>query len=292
MRSPQWDTKAVRPRPRSRTGSSDRRDRSLPSLVPDGRQGTPGQHRVLIDAAASRLCHSLPMRSRQRTPVTALLLIAATVLAACDTSSDQSGASQSRPTVTVSAAATESAGRQSPRPAARDDRRAGPDSPSPAEREQLPSCDGAAFRVAPVDLAQLSEITPWATWPRPTTPLPRNTRTCTSRTRRTARPRCTRSLRPRTSRCYSSGPQTASKTRKTTPSPSHSVRTCTATSTTSSSSRTRSQGCWPASTARRTPIRVRATVRGSSSSRSRRERCSARSDASRATSTSARWTCA
>ncbi len=100
------------------------------------------------------------MRSRQRTPVTALLLIAATVLAACDTSSDQSGASQSRPTVTVSAAATESAGRQSPRPAARDDRRAGPDSPSPAEREQLPSCDGAAFRVAPVDLAQLSEITP------------------------------------------------------------------------------------------------------------------------------------
>ena len=32
--------------------------------------------------------------------------------------------------------------------------------PSAAEREQLPSCDGAAFSVAPVDPALLSEITP------------------------------------------------------------------------------------------------------------------------------------
>ena len=38
--------------------------------------------------------------------------------------------------------------------------RSGPGFPSPAEREQLPSCDGAAFSLAPVDLTELSEITP------------------------------------------------------------------------------------------------------------------------------------
>lgn len=40
------------------------------------------------------------------------------------------------------------------------DARAGSGYPSPAEREQLPSCDGTAFSVAPVDLAELNEITP------------------------------------------------------------------------------------------------------------------------------------
>ncbi|MDP6604986.1 MAG: hypothetical protein QF664_01820 [Dehalococcoidia bacterium] len=102
------------------------------------------------------------------TPLAVLLLAAATLLAACESSNAPTPATAgpaaepaaARPaTERASVAATEPAARESRQAAAGNGRR-GPDVPSPAERDQLPSCDGAAFNVAPVDLAQLSEITP------------------------------------------------------------------------------------------------------------------------------------
>ena len=107
-------------------------------------------------------------------PLLGLLILAAAcgtaaapAPAAADPASDAPGitetptlSSESPTTTEARAQATDTVEGQSRQPAPRSEVRTRLDAPSPAERERLPSCDGAAFRVAPVDLTQLSEITP------------------------------------------------------------------------------------------------------------------------------------
>ena len=80
---------------------------------------------------------------------------------AADRASDAAGVVRESPAVTPArtSPATETRRDGSRRPAPLSAVRDRPDVPSPAERERLPSCDGVAFTTAPVELAQLSEIT-------------------------------------------------------------------------------------------------------------------------------------
>ena len=93
--------------------------------------------------------------------------VAAPAPAAADQAGDAAGitetptlSSESPTTTAARAQATDTVEGQSRQPAPRSEFRTHPDAPSAAERERLPSCERAAFRVAPVDLTQLSEITP------------------------------------------------------------------------------------------------------------------------------------
>ena len=105
--------------------------------------------------------------------LTALIASLALLAAACGTAASQASepapsedtpaatpaSAQSEPTAATVAEATQRTAEAKP-PAPLSDARDRPEFPSPAERERLPSCDGAAYSVAPVDLSTLSEITP------------------------------------------------------------------------------------------------------------------------------------
>jgi hypothetical protein len=109
---------------------------------------------------------------RHRRPLVALFgLICLLLLAAsCDDSSTPTNsatpttsaatANGQAATTTTSAPAGTAEAASRPQQAALSDFRSVPDSPSAAEREQLPSCDGATFTVAPVDPSLLQEIAP------------------------------------------------------------------------------------------------------------------------------------
>ena len=109
------------------------------------------------------------MRGTRRIIVSSTVVLGLLLLAAaCGTPSSEDSARDARSAGGESSAAapagqgvgtTEGTGvAQASVPAG--EHRSGPGFPSAAERRQLPSCDGAAFSVAPVDLTQLSEITP------------------------------------------------------------------------------------------------------------------------------------
>ena len=102
-------------------------------------------------------------------PLLGLLILAAAcgnsitpAPAAADHTGDTAGVTQdsSAAATAPSTPTTGTTEKESAQPAPPSEFRSRPDFPSPAEREQLPSCDGAAFSVVPVDLTQLSEITP------------------------------------------------------------------------------------------------------------------------------------